>query len=132
MNRIERINEKTYRLITEDNREFTCGIWYEKKTDAWHVIVPKEAREICGRTYIRVSKVGDNGYEFETKTEHRTGLSGGGWKSKMTPEEAAEYEICERKMEAIKAAAMAREISEADKLRAEIAKLQARLEGLQK
>ena len=89
MNRIERINEKTYRLITEDNREFTCGIWYEKKTDAWLVIVPKEAREICGRTYIRVSKVGDNGYEFETKTEHRTGLSGGGWKSKMTPEEAA-------------------------------------------
>ena len=132
MNRIERINEKTYRLITEDNREFTCGIWYEKKTDCWHVIVPKEAREICGRTYIRVSKVGDNGYEFETKTEHRTGLSGGGWKSKLTPEELAEYEICEKKMEEIKARAMSREITEEDKLRAEIAKLQARLEGLQK
>ena len=139
MNKLVRIGEikenvakQKYLLTTEDGQEFECGTWYEKKTDAWHVLIPKEGREICGRTYIRVSKVTDSGFEFETKTEHREGLSGGGWKSKMTPEEAAEYEICEKKMAEIKTRAASRVISEEDRLKAEIAKLQAKLATMSK
>lgn len=131
MNSLVKINENSYRLTTENGSVFTCGTWYEKKTDAWHVRLPKEATDLCGRTYIRVSIAGDH-YEFETKTTHREGLGNGGWKSRMTEAEKAEYAELEARMEAIKQAAMAREITEEEKLEREIAKLLAKKAELQK
>ena len=130
---IKKIDNENYMLTLSDGQEFVCKTWVEKKKDGKeyeHVIVPKEAREATGRTYIRTSLVGENGYEFETKTEHREGIGQGGWKSKATPEELAEYEKCEQRMDEIKKVASARVVSEEDKLRAEIAKLQAKLANM--
>ena len=129
MNIIEKINENTYRLTTEDGQEFTCKTWFEKKTEAYHVLIPKEAREICGRTYIRVSIVGDH-YEFETKTSHREGLGNGGWKSRMTDDEKARWAELETEMEQIKSACMARTMTEEEKVLREMEKLQKKLATL--
>lgn len=128
---ITKIDDKTYELITADGQSFICSVWVENKKDKTyeHVKLPKVASEITGRTYIRTSVVGDR-YEFETKTEHREGIGSGGWKSKMTAEELAEYEECEKRMNEIKEAAMAREVSEEDRILAQIAKLQAKLTTL--
>ena len=129
MNKIVKTENGTYRLICENGQEFECSRWFEKKTDAWHVLIPKEAREICGRTYIRESKVLASGiYEFDTKTEHRTGLGDGGWKSRLTQDELTEYQACETRMAELKELAMSRPVKEKTEL--EIAK--AKLEKLQK
>ena len=130
MNRIEK-NNGIYTLTTIDGQKFTCDRWYEKKVDKWHVRIPVEAREICGRTYVRESHFDDkNIYEFETKTEHREGLGNGGWKNRLTPEELKEYEAHEKRMAELKDLAMSRpipELTEEEKLMREIAKLQAKL-----
>lgn len=131
-NRIEK-TERGYILTTNDGQEFVCTRWYEKKVDKWHVVVPKEAREICGRTYIRESNFDDSDvYEFDTKTEHRTGLSGGGWRSKMTEEERKLVEEAESTIERIKSECMKREVEKVDPnseegILAQIAKMQAKL-----
>ena len=132
MNRIEK-TESGYILTTFDGQEFICSRWFEKKVERWHVVVPKEAREICGRTYIRESNFENSDiYEFETKTEHRVGLASGGWRAKMTPEEAKLVAEAEATIERIKAEASARVVEKVDPnseegLLAQIAKLQAKL-----
>lgn len=134
MNIIEK-TENGYILTTFDGQEFVCSRWFEKKVERWHVVVPKEAREICGRTYIRESNFDNsNIYEFETKTEHRTGLTSGGWRAKMTPEEAKLVAEAEATIERIKAEASARVVEKVDPnseegIMAQIAKLQAKLEN---
>lgn len=131
-NTITKTNEG-YILETFDGQTFTCTRWYEKKVDKWHVVVPKEAREICGRTYIRESNFDNSDtYEFDTKTEHRTGLTGGGWRSKMTEDEKKQVEEAEALIESIKKACMAREVEKVDPnseegILAQIAKMQAKL-----
>lgn len=113
-NRIEKV-EGNYILTTVDGQEFLCSRWYEKKVEKWHVVVPKEARELCGRTYIRESNFDESDiYEFETKTEHREGLASGGWRAKMTDEERKQVEEAEALIEAIKKTAMARQVEKVD------------------
>lgn len=129
-NRIEK-TENGYILTTTDGQVYPCTRWFEKKVEKWHVVVPKEAREVCGRTYIRESYFDNSDvYEFETKTEHREGLGSGGWKSRLTEEELKTYEECERIMNGLKEVAMSRqpkELTEEEKLLRDIAKLQAKL-----
>ena len=113
-NRIEKV-EGNYILTTVDGQEFLCSRWFEKKVEKWHVVVPKEAREICGRTYIRESNFDESDiYEFETKTEHREGLASGGWRAKMTEEERIKVEEAEALIESIKKVAMSRTIEKVD------------------
>lgn len=134
-NRIVKENGN-YTLITENGNTYPCTRWYEKKTDSWHVKISKEGAEECGRTYVRESRFADTDtYTFETKTEHRTGLSGGGWRSKMTPEEAQKVKEAEETIERIKALCMTRETPKVDPnseegLMAQMAKIQARLAKL--
>ena len=131
-NRIEK-TENGYILTTENGNIFTCSRWYEKKTESWHVKVPKEGAEECGRTYIRESKFVNGLYEFETKTEHRVGLSSGGWKSRLTEEELSKYEECERIMNELKEIALTRqpkELTEEEKVMREIEKYQRKLAKL--
>lgn len=134
MNRIEKLENGTYVLTCENGEEFICTRWYEKKKDYWHVCPPKKGVEICGRSYIRESFFDkSNVYEFETKTEHREGLGNGGWKSRLTEDEKAEYEALEARMEELKKLALSRpakELSEEEKLEREIAKKQKALEEL--
>ena len=126
--------EGKYILTTHDGQEFTCTRWYEKKVDKWHVLVPKEARDICGRTYIRESYFDNSDiYEFETKTEHREGIGSGGWKARLTPEELEEYEAHEKRMEELKQIALSRpvkELTEEEKIQAQIDRMMARLSKL--
>lgn len=89
-----------------------CTIWYEKKTDKNHVKLPKD--NPSGRTYIRQDKVDLGPVEFDQKTEFRTGLSSGGWKSKMTEDEAKQVADAEALIEAIKATASARTVEKLD------------------
>ena len=133
MNRLKKMmvnGEVTYVLTTEDGSKFTCKRWFETKTGAWHVKLPDG--NPSGRTYVRESYF-DQGseVEFATKTEFRTGLSAGGWKAKLTPEEAKEvahHELC---LENIKKVAQTREVKKLDPnsvegIEAEIAKLLAK------
>ena len=133
MNKIEKLENGSYILTTTDGQTFTCTRWFEKKVERWHVVVPKEARELCGRTYIRESNFDNSDiYEFETKTEHRTGLTSGGWRSKMTEDERKQVEEAEKLIESIKSICMTREVEKVDPnseegILAQIAKYQAQL-----
>ena len=132
-NIITKINNE-YILTTSDGQKYTCTRWYEKKVDKWHVLVPKEAREICGRTYIRESYFEKSDtYEFDTKTEHREGIGNGGWKFRLTPEELKEYNEHEKRMAELKELALSRpipELTEEEKLQREIEKMMKKLEAL--
>ena len=99
-----------------------CTIWYEKKTDKNHVKLPKD--NPSGRTYIRQDKVDAGPVEFDQKTEFRTGLASGGWKSKMTADEAKQVADAEALIEAIKATASARVVEKVDPNSEEGIKLQ--------
>lgn len=128
MNKVTKLTNGNYVLTCENGQTFECTRWYEKKTDAWHVKLPKD--NPSGRTYIRESNFKDKDtYEFETKTEHREGMSYGGWKSKLTEEEKVEIEQIEKRYLEIKEAASKRvvELTEEEKLLAQIAKLQEKL-----
>ena len=115
MNKIEKLENGSYILTTTDGQTFVCSRWFEKKVERWHVVVPKEARDICGRTYIRESNFDNSDiYEFETKTEHRIGLTSGGWRSKMTDDERKLVEEAEKTIEQIKSLCMAREVEKVD------------------
>lgn len=135
MNKIIKNAMNNYVVIDENGNEALCKLWFEKKTSAYHVMLPKD--HVSGRTYIRQAIVDEainlNGeYAFDNKTEHRTGLATGGWKTKLTDEEKAELEKAEATIERIKAAAMARKVEKPEKgsvedLEAQLAKLQAKL-----
>lgn len=136
MNRLTKNENGTYILTLENGTSYECKRWLEKKPnkEMWHVIVPKEARDLCGRTYIRESYFDNSDvYEFENKTEHREGLSSGGWKTRLTEEELKEYEEHERRMEELKQIALSRpvkELTEIEKTEAKIAKLMKELEKM--
>ena len=135
MNKIEKLNN-TYTLTTENGETFTCTRWFEKKTNQWHILIPKDARKLCGRTYIRENHF-DNStiYEFETKTEHREGMSYGSWKDRMTDEEKVQWTECEKLMETIKQNCLERkpkELTEEEKLQLQIDKLMKKLNSMKK
>ena len=136
MNKIVRVSENEFVLYCEDGQEFMCSLWYEKKIGDYHVRIPKEGKEICGREFIRLSKFDNTDtYEFETKTEHRTGLSNGGWKSRMTEEERVEYETLEKRMKMIEEVVKSRpvkELTEREKIELQIQRLMAKRDRLDK
>ena len=135
MNKIEKLEDGSYILTTADGQTFVCSRWFENKTQKYHVVVPKQARDLCGRTYIRESNFDNSDiYEFETKTEHRTGLASGGWRSKMTDDERKLVEDAEKTIERIKSICMTREVKKVDPnseegILAEIERLKKKLEN---
>ena len=126
MNRIEK-RENGYFCILKDGREGICERWYEKKIDGYHIKIPKEFRDICGRTFVRESHFEKSDiYEFEDKSYHREGIGNGGWKNRLTEEELEEYEYCEKRMSELKIIGMSRpvpELTEKEKLEREIERL---------
>ena len=135
MNKIEKLEDGSYILTTADGQTFVCSRWFENKTQKYHVVVPKQARDLCGRTYIRESNFDNSDiYEFETKTEHRIGLASGGWRSKMTDDERKLVEDAEKTIERIKSICMTREVKKVDPnseegIIAEIERLKKKLEN---
>lgn len=133
MNVLKRLENGNYELTLENGQVYPCKRWLEKKPDkeVWHIVVPKEASQICGRTYIRESYFDNSDtYTFENKREHRSGIGEGGWKSRLTPEELEEYQSHEKRMEELKTLALSRPakvLTEEEKLKRDIEKLRAKL-----
>ena len=136
MNTLIKLENGTYELTLENGQTYPCRRWLEKKPnkEMWHIVIPKEASVICGRTYIRESYFDNSDiYEFENKTEHRSGIGEGGWKSRLTPEELEEYQAHEKRMEELKTLALSRPVkvlTEEEKLKRELEKVRARLAKL--
>lgn len=131
MNRVVK-NGENYSLECENGEIFKCQRWYEKKSNKWHIKMPLE--NPSGRQYIREELFNEksvNGvYKFETKTEHREGMGGTSWRSRLTEEEAKDLAMAEAIIEDIKKKAQVRVMvkgSEED-LMAQIEKLQRQLE----
>ena len=116
MNKIVKTSKdgrNTYTLTTENGQSMECSVWFEKKTNQWHVKLPKD--NPSGRTYVRLSNFDKSDiYEFETKTEFRTGLTSGGWKSKMTEEEKVEMDKLEKRIDEIKNLCQSRKVPKVD------------------
>lgn len=130
MNSIKKVGEKKYVLTCEDGSVFDCELWFEKKTNQYHVKLPKN--NPSGRTYIRKSIVDNsNGvYEFPTKTEFRT-LTSGGWRSRLTKDELEELKTYEEGIERLKKVGLSRKpMTENDKLKEQIKKLEEELRNL--
>ena len=131
MNTIKKVEDK-YILTCEDGSVFDCELWFEKKTNKWHVKLPKN--NPSGRTYVRQSIVDgseNQTYKFETKTTFRTGLTSGGWRSRLTDEEKQELAEYEEGIERLKKIGLSRKpLTENDKLRNQIKKLEEELREL--
>lgn len=132
MNILKRLENNRFELTTENGQKFLCDLWFEKKTNEYHVKLPKDNGS--GRTYIRLSRFKNTDiYEFETKTEHREGMSYGSWKDRMTDEEKTEYEKCLKIIENIEKICRERkpkELTEEEKLQKEIDRLIAKRDKL--
>ena len=133
MNTIKKVEDK-YILTCEDGSVFDCELWFEKKTNKWHVKLPKN--NPSGRTYVRQSIVDgseNQTYKFETKTTFRTGLTSGGWRSRLTDEEKQELAEYESHIERLKKIGMSRKpLTENERLKNQISKLEEELRELRK
>lgn len=145
MNKIAKINDTQYELTDELGNTYMCKLWFEKKTNEYHIKLPMN--NSSGRQYIRLKKFNeenvDGVYEFETKDTPKRVLNVSNWKSVLTDMEKARLNVLEDEIEKIKSACIERlkANSREAKLQREIEKLErekaeaeaelARLRGLE-
>ena len=116
MNKIVKLGDKEYKMICEDGQEFQ-GKMHLEKGKTWLVKFPKD--NPSGRQFFTQSLVDATGeYEFETKTEHRVGISTS-WRSRLTEDEKTRIAELEQEIESIKQEAMKRQPPKVDKNSAE-------------
>lgn len=134
MNTITKINDNQYELKDEFGNTYICKLWFEKKTNEWHIKLPMN--NSSGRQYIRLKKFNENNvdgvYEFETKDTPKRVLNVSNWKSMLTDAQKARLSILENEIEAIKSDCIERlkSNSEEMKLQRQIEKLQSELNRL--
>lgn len=134
MNTITKIDNNQYELRDELGNTYICKLWFEKKTNEWHIKLPMN--NSSGRQYIRLKKFNENNvngvYEFETKDTPKRVLNVSNWKSMLTDAQKARLSILENEIEAIKSDCIERlkSNSEEMKLQREIEKLQSQLAKL--
>ena len=134
MNKIAKINDTQYELTDELGNTYACKLWFEKKTNEWHIKLPMN--NSSGRQYIRLKKFDENAvdgvYEFETKDGPKRVLNVSKWKDMLTDSEKARLNMLEDEIENIKSACIERlkANSEEAKLQREIEKLQSQLAKL--
>lgn len=134
MNTITKINNNQYELRDELGNTYICKLWFEKKTNEWHIKLPMN--NSSGRQYIRLKKFNANNidgvYEFETKDTPKRVLNVSNWKSMMTDIEKARLKVLEDEIEKIKSDCIERlkSNSEEMKLQRQIEKLQSELNRL--
>lgn len=134
MNTITKIDNNQYELRDELGNTYMCKLWFEKKTNEWHIKLPMN--NSSGRQYIRLKKFNENNvngvYEFETKDTPKRVLNVSNWKSMLTDAQKARLSILENEIEAIKSDCIERlkSNSEEMKLQREIEKLQSQLAKL--
>lgn len=128
MNKIAKINDTQYELTDEMGNTYVCKLWFEKKTNEWHIKLPMN--NSSGRQYIRLKKFNENNvdgvYEFETKDTPKRVLNVSNWKSVLTDSEKARLNMLEDEIESIKSACIERlkSNSEEAKLQREIEKIE--------
>lgn len=128
MNKIAKINDTQYELTDEMGNTYVCKLWFEKKTNEWHIKLPMN--NSSGRQYIRLKKFNENNvdgvYEFETKDTPKRVLNVSNWKSVLTDSEKARLNMLEDEIEKIKSACIERlkANSEEAKLQREIEKIE--------
>ena len=134
MNTITKINDNQYELRDELGNTYICKLWFEKKTQEWHIKLPMN--NSSGRQYIRLKKFNeesvDGVYEFETKDTPKRVLNLSNWKSMLTDGEKLRLAVLESEIEKIKSDCIERlkSNSEEMKLQRQIEKLQAELNKL--
>ena len=134
MNKIAKINDTQYELTDEMGNTYMCKLWFEKKTNEYHIKLPMN--NSSGRQYIRLKKFNeesvDGVYEFETKDGPKRVLNVSKWKDMLTDSEKARLNMLESEIESIKSACIERlkANSEEAKLQREIEKLQSQLAKL--
>lgn len=134
MNTITKIDNNQYELRDELGNTYICKLWFEKKTNEWHIKLPMN--NSSGRQYIRLKKFNENNingvYEFETKDTPKRVLNVSNWKSMLTDAQKARLSILENEIEAIKSDCIERlkSNSEEMKLQRQIEKLQSELNRL--
>lgn len=134
MNKIAKINDTQYELTDEMGNTYMCKLWFEKKTNEYHIKLPMN--NSSGRQYIRLKKFNENAvdgvYEFETKDGPKRVLNVSKWKDMLTDSEKARLNMLEDEIENIKSACIERlkANSEEAKLQREIEKLQSQLAKL--
>lgn len=134
MNTITKINDNQYELTDELGNTYICKLWFEKKTNEWHIKLPMN--NSSGRQYIRLKKFNENNvngvYEFETKDTPKRVLNVSNWKSMLTDIEKARLKVLEDEIEKIKSNCIERlkSNSEEMKLQRQIEKLQSELNRL--
>lgn len=134
MNTITKIDNNQYELRDELGNTYMCKLWFEKKTNEYHIKLPMN--NSSGRQYIRLKKFNEenvNGiYEFETKDTPKRVLNVSNWKSMMTDEEKLRLKVLEDEIETIKSNCIERLKSNSAemKLQREIEKLQSQLNKL--
>ena len=134
MNAITKIDNNQYELRDQLGNTYMCKLWFEKKTNEWHIKLPMN--NSSGRQYIRLKKFNENNvngvYEFETKDTPKRVLNVSNWKSMLTDTQKARLSILENEIEAIKSDCIERlkSNSEEMKLQREIEKLQSQLAKL--
>lgn len=128
MNKIAKINDTQYELTDEMGNTYMCKLWFEKKTNEYHIKLPMN--NSSGRQYIRLKKFNeesvDGVYEFETKDTPKRVLNVSNWKSVLTDSEKGRLNMLEDEIEKIKSACIERlkANSEEAKLQREIEKLE--------
>lgn len=134
MNKIAKINDTQYELTDELGNTYECKLWFEKKTNEYHIKLPMN--NSSGRQYIRLKKFNENAvdgvYEFETKDTPKRVLNVSKWKDMLTDSEKTRLNMLEGEIENIKSACIERlkANSEEAKLQREIEKLQSQLAKL--
>lgn len=134
MNTITKINDNLFELKDELGNVYQCKLWYEKKTNEYHIKLPMN--NSSGRQYIRLKKFNENNvdgvYEFETKDTPARVLNLSNWRSMLTDREKLRLGVLESEIETIKSACIERlkSNSEEMKLQRQIEKLQAELNKL--
>ena len=128
MNTITKINDNQYELRDELGNTYICKLWFEKKTQEWHIKLPMN--NSSGRQYIRLKKFNeesvDGVYEFETKDTPKRVLNLSNWKSMLTDGEKLGLAVLESEIEKIKSDCIERlkSNSEEMKLKREIEKIE--------
>ena len=134
MNTITKINDNLFELKDELGNTYECKLWFEKKTNEWHIKLPMN--NSSGRQYIRLKVFNEknvNGvYEFDTKDTPKRILNVSKWREMLTDSEKARLNMLEDEIENIKSACIERlkANSEEAKLQREIEKLQSQLNKL--
>ena len=134
MNTITKINDNLFELKDELGNTYECKLWFEKKTNEWHIKLPMN--NSSGRQYIRLKKFNENNvdgvYEFDTKDTPTRLLNVSKWREMLTDSEKARLNMLEDEIEKIKSACIERlkANSEEMKLQREIEKLQSQLNKL--